>query len=144
MGNFVKVCRGGAGGELCQMLFWKSRRMASVCILLSILCARLSMSWISCVSVERCFLNPCCASWSCMISLVIMCSSILQVMDVSDIGRWLMGCRRSPFLNMGTTLGVVQSVGIAPCFNEAWKNSVNMGVSSSASVFCCFVFFECA
>ena len=37
--------------------------MASVCILLSILCARLSMSWISCVSVERCFLNPCCASW---------------------------------------------------------------------------------
>ena len=35
-----------------------------VCLfsLLSILCARLSMSWISCVSVERCFLNPCCAS----------------------------------------------------------------------------------
>ena len=54
--------------------------MASVCILLSILCARLSMSWISCVSVERCFLNPRCASWSmlcvsrcCMILLVIMC-----------------------------------------------------------------------
>ena len=45
-----------------------------------------------------------------------------------------MGCRRSPFLNMGTTLAVVQSVGIVPCFNEAWKNSVNMGVSSSASV----------
>ena len=35
-----------------------------------------------------------------------------------------MGCRRSPFLNMGTTL--VQSIGIVPCFNEAWKNSVNM------------------
>ena len=76
------------------MLFWKSRRMASVCILLSILCARLSMSWISCVSVERCFINPCYASWRmlcesrcCMILLVIMCSSILQVMDVSDIGR---------------------------------------------------------
>ena len=68
--------------------------MASVCILLSILCARLSMSWISCVSVERCFLNPCCASWRmlresrcCMILLVIMCSNILQVMDMSDIGR---------------------------------------------------------
>ena len=30
---------------------------------------------------------------------------------------------------MGTTLAVVQSVGIVPCFNEAWKN-----VSSSASV----------
>ena len=52
------------------------------------------MSWISCVSVERCFLNPCCASWRmlcesrcCMILLVIMCSSILQVMDVSDMGR---------------------------------------------------------
>ena len=45
-----------------------------------------------------------------------------------------MGCRRSPFLNMGTTLAVVQSIGIVPCFNEAWKNSVNMGVSSSASV----------
>ena len=46
-----------------------------------------------------------------------------------------MGCRRSPFfLNMGTTLAVVQSVGIVPCFNEAWKNSVNVGVSSSASV----------
>ena len=35
---------------------------------------------------------------------------------------------------MGTTLAVVQSVGIVPCFNEAWKNSVNVGVSSSASV----------
>ncbi len=65
-----------------------------ICILLSILCARLYMSWISCVSVERCFLNPCCASRRmlfasrcCMILLVIMCSSILQVMDVSDIGR---------------------------------------------------------
>ena len=46
-----------------------------------------------------------------------------------------MGCRRSPFLNMRTTLAVVQSIGIVPCFNEAWKNSVNVGVSSSASVF---------
>ena len=45
-----------------------------------------------------------------------------------------MGCRRSPFLNMGTMLAVVQSIGIVPCFNEAWKNSVNVGVSSSASV----------
>ena len=45
-----------------------------------------------------------------------------------------MGCRRSPFLNMGTTLAVVQSIGIVPCFIEAWKNNVNMGVSSSASV----------
>ena len=45
-----------------------------------------------------------------------------------------MGCRRSPFLNMGTTLTVVQYVGIIPCFSEAWKNSVNLGVSSSASV----------
>ena len=45
-----------------------------------------------------------------------------------------MGCRRSPFLNMGTTLAVVQSVGIIPCFSEAWKNSVNVGVISSASV----------
>ena len=35
---------------------------------------------------------------------------------------------------MGTTLAVVQSVGIIPCFSEAWKNSVNVGVSSSASV----------
>ena len=34
---------------------------------------------------------------------------------------------------MGTTLAVVQSVGIIPCFSEAWKNSVN-SVSSSASV----------
>ena len=29
--------------------------MASVCILLSIVCATLSMSWIICVSVERFF-----------------------------------------------------------------------------------------
>ena len=36
---------------------------------------------------------------------------------------------------MGTTLAVVQSIGIVPCFNEAWKNSVNVGVSSYASVF---------
>ena len=46
-----------------------------------------------------------------------------------------MGCRRSPFLNMGTTLAVVQSVGIIPCFSEAWKNSVNVGVISSAGCF---------
>ena len=30
---------------------------------------------------------------------------------------------------MGTTFAVVQSVGIVPCFSEAWKNSVNVGVS---------------
>ena len=41
------------------------------------------------------------------------------------------------FLNMGTTFAVVQSVGIVPCFSEAWKNSVNVGVSSSAT--CQFV-----
>ena len=35
---------------------------------------------------------------------------------------------------MGTTLAVVQSVGIIPCCIEAWKNIVNVGVSSSASV----------
>ena len=45
-----------------------------------------------------------------------------------------MGCSRSPFLNLGTTLTVVQSVGIVPCFNKAWKNSANVCVSSSASV----------
>ena len=62
-----------------------------------------------------------------------------------------MGCRQSPFLNMGTTLAVVQSIGIVLCFNEAWKNSGNVGVSSSASALivvwsCCFVCvqFECA
>ena len=49
-----------------------------------------------------------------------------------------MGCRRSPFLNMGTTLAVVQSVGIIPCFSEAWKISVNVGVISSASVLKCY------
>ena len=78
------------------MLFWKSRMMASVRILLSMLCARLSMSSISgirCVSVERCFLNPCCASWRmlcvsrcCIILLVFKYYCILHVMDVSDIG----------------------------------------------------------
>ena len=30
-----------------------------------------------------------------MMLLVIMCSSILQVMDVSEMGRYLLGCRRS-------------------------------------------------
>ena len=39
------------------MLFFKSRRMAAVCILLSILCTRLSMSRITCFCAERCFLN---------------------------------------------------------------------------------------
>ena len=38
------------------------------------------------------------------------------------------------FLNMGTTLAVIQSVGIVSCFNEAWKNSVDVGVSYSANV----------
>ena len=52
---------------------------------------------------------------------------------------------------MGTTLAVVQSVWIVHCFNEAWVNSVNVGVSSYASVLsvyvvwsCYFVLFECA
>ena len=40
---------------------------------------------------------------------------------------------------MGTTFAVVQSVGIVPCFSEAWNNSVNVGVSSSASVLSNFV-----
>ena len=90
----MRVCRVGAGGELCQMLFGNLEGWRLSVFLLSILCARLSISWMSCVSVERCFLNPCCASWMmlclskcCMMLLVIMCSSILQVMDVSDIGR---------------------------------------------------------
>ena len=72
----------------------------------------LSMSWISCVFVERCFLNACCASWRmlcasrcCMILLVIMSSSILQVMDESDIWRQLMGCWRSPFFKYGNHIG---------------------------------------
>ena len=43
----------------------------------------------------------------------------------------MLGCRRSPFLNMGTTLAMVQSIGMVPCFNEGWKNSVTVGVSSS-------------
>ncbi len=42
-----------------------------------------------------------------------------------------MGRRREPRLR---PLAVVQSVRIVSCFNEAWKNSVNVGVSSSASV----------
>ena len=54
-----------------------------------------------------------------------------------------MGCRRSPFLNMGTTLAVVQSVGIIPCFSEAWKNSVNVGVISSASVLSSLLTLAC-
>ena len=41
-----------------------------------------------------------------------------------------MGCRRSPFLNMGTTLAVVQSVGIIPCFSEAWKNQMTESQNS--------------
>ena len=35
---------------------------------------------------------------------------------------------------MGTTLAVVQSIGMVSCFSEAWKNSMNVGVNSSASV----------
>ena len=31
---------------------------------------------------------------------------------------------------MGTTLAMVQSIGIVPFFNEAWKNSVNVGSSA--------------
>ena len=40
----------------------------------------------------------------------------------------------APYKDTHTTLAVVQSVWILPCFNEAWKNCVNVGVSSSASV----------
>ena len=31
-------------------------------------------------------------------------------------------------------MAVVQSVGMVPCFSEAWNNIVNVGVSSSAIV----------
>ena len=40
-----------------------------------------------------------------------------------------MGCVRSPFLNIGCG-----PVYLVPCFSETRKNSVNVGVSSSASV----------
>ena len=56
------------------------------------------------------------------------------MMEVSDIGQYLMGVQTVFFFDMGTTLAVVQSVGIVPCFNEAQENSVNVGVSSSESV----------
>ena len=43
-------------GNFCQMLFGNLEGwMASVCIILPILCASLSMSWISCVSCEGVF-----------------------------------------------------------------------------------------
>ena len=32
-------------------------------------------------------------------------------------------------------MAVVQSIGIVPCFIEAWKNSVNMGVIVRLQVF---------
>ena len=70
----------------------------------------------------------------CMILLVIMCSSILQLMDMSDIGRCCWDADGIHFLNTGTTLAVVQSFGLVPCFSESWKNSVNVGVCSSESV----------
>ena len=44
-----------------------------------------------------------------------------------------MGCRRSPFFKYGNDIGC-PVFGITPCFSEAWKNSVNVGFSSSASV----------
>ena len=46
----------------------------------------------------------------------------------------VVGVQTVSFFNMGTTFAVVQSVGFVPCFRDAWKNSVNVGVSSSASV----------
>ena len=42
-------------------------------------------------------------------------------------------------VRMGTTFAVVQSVGIVLCCSEAWKNSVNVGVSTSASALSNFV-----
>ena len=38
------------------------------------------------------------------------------------------------FFKYGNHIGCGPVFGIIPCFNEAWKNSVNVGVSSSASV----------
>ena len=58
--------------------------MASVCILLLILYARLSMSWMSCVSVERCFLNPCCASWR-----MLCLSKCFMMLLVISGGGWM-------------------------------------------------------
>ena len=58
----MRVCRVGAGGELCQMLFGNLEGWR-LSVFYYRYCARLPISWMSCVSVERCFLNPCCASW---------------------------------------------------------------------------------
>ena len=50
-----------------------------------------------------------------------------------------MGCRRSPFLNMGTTLAVVQYIGIVACFNEAWNIVDICVIGRFAEFFCLFL-----
>ena len=46
-----------------------------------------------------------------------------------------MGCRRSPFLNMGTTLAVVQSIGIFTfTFMRLWPGSIRREWPGSGAV----------
>jgi hypothetical protein len=49
-----------------------------------------------------------------MMFLAMICSSILQQTDVSEIGRYFSAADFSPFLHTGETLAVRQSAGTSP------------------------------
>jgi hypothetical protein len=49
-----------------------------------------------------------------MMFLAMICSSILQQTDVSEIGRHFSAADFSPFLHTGETLAVRQSAGTSP------------------------------
>ena len=114
-------------GVLNQMLFLKSRKIASTGMLTS---PETKISWAKSakwVSHDLLILNPC---WvltgkffasRCFITdceLTTMCSRTLHEMDVKDIGLQLDGCSLSPLLNIGVTLAIFQSLGTSCCLMD--------------------------
>ena len=64
-----------------------------------------------------------------------MCSRTFHRMQVREIGRWLDASDLSPFLYIGVTLALHQSVGSLPVSKDRSKITLIMGASSTRSSF---------
>ena len=64
-----------------------------------------------------------------------MCSSILQGIDVNDIGLLFAGSDLFPVLKMGEIFAFCQSNGSLPVSKDLWKICCRSGATCSAHVF---------
>ena len=63
-----------------------------------------------------------------------MCSKVLQRIQVSEIGRYLAAAALSPFLKIGETKALFQMAGMMPCLIDAWKSRLIAGDISAAAI----------